>query len=316
MRELQCNPAAAATMQLEQLDDLIVRQIVDYEHRSHRGLNAIPAEVFEEKSRTYPVNVIPNISLLNELIGDTASVKLWRYGINFKGMKFQNAAATSAFLDAHQGEQERQRKKTARAGVIAIKIRFDSEDSSKIYVIGKIDGVYECVEFKNTWKIYSSNLTFRMHKQIQKFIKLHNLRHENEDDRLRARYLLAQRVDALLRVGTAKEKRGARQMLGERDLFTAAMEENALDAEFEKVSPKRAPKPPQKIPVTPPMASLDPTRFEPGAPPRNAAKARKTRALNTTARQQLRVPSEPLPTDTADDADDTILPSFLGRKER
>lgn len=312
MRLLQLKPASGAILTLKELEVLIVKAIVAYENRGHSQTKEIPSLRMRELLQDHPRRMLPDIRMIDELIGETAQCNLWTYGINLRGNRFQNAAATSMFRDSLLGPQLVQKRKRTKARSVQVTVRYDAEDCSRIIVVGQVDGKITSEEYTNIHANYAVGLSFRLDQEIRRFAKFKNMLFETEPQRLAARVALAEEVDALFAVGTPRQQRRAREVMSQRDRLEALDE---LDLHDDPPPIEQS-----QLDVTlidPPGNSPARAATQLGAPPRGLSKSKMTRARRKEMRAQLaRKRGEDQEVERHSLYLDTDLPSFLTRSKQ
>ncbi len=307
MRLLQLKPASGAVLTLKELEILVVKVISVYENRGHSQTKEIPSLRMRELLRDHPRRMLPDIRMIDELIGETAQCNLWTYGINLRGNRFQNSAATSMFRDGLMGPQLALKGKRTKAKSVQVTVRYDAEDCSRIVVVGQVNGKVTSEEYTNIHPDYAVSLSFRLDREIRQFAKFKNMLFETEPQRLAARVALAQEVDALFEVGTPGQQRRAREVMSQRDKL------EALELSGQHDDPQLTNQPqPEVTLIAPPGNSPTRAATQLGAPPRGVRKSKKTQARRKEMRAQLarKIGEEP-EASSPDFYRDTDLPSFL-----
>ena len=202
MRRLQLNPAVSATMSLSQITAATYTALVQYEQRWHRGIKAIPCEKLNDGYIKNGQPLFDDIRVLESHIGDTKEVRLWHYGIDFKGERFVNPNGTTEIRSAELGRQKAigKIKPSTRQQAVKVKIKFNPADCSVIHVHFKRGKHWDYVAFQNDEDEFCQGLSFKMSREIRVFAREQGYAFENEPQRIRARARYLQHIQSLFKL--------------------------------------------------------------------------------------------------------------------
>lgn len=173
-------PEDHAVISLTTLNQLMHHFIIDVYHQSrHRGLNRVPAAVWQELTTIYSPALPPDKSTLDVWLGYTEYRTPSNKGIELNGL-FYNSPAL-ATLRRTLGKRTE------------VKVKFDPSDLSVIYVADEKRGEFLAVPALN--QIYTQRLTLWQHAIIQKFAQRKWQGELDEEKLLEAQGILQRIVD-------------------------------------------------------------------------------------------------------------------------
>lgn len=278
MRKLQIDPQKTAQITLSHFLRLLHRYWIDYENRTHRGINEVPAVRLQRLLKKHKRPILADIAELESLIGDTANCKLRTDGIAFRGLQFKNRNATTEIRSVLVGEQHKS-KKNSKASV-DVMIKFNPDDASVIHVPFKRSGRWIYLPFYNDEHIFISGLSFSMEKKIRAFARQNNLAYETEAHRIDARLALIEDMELRSQLRGAGTKGIDRYLQAQKDRLIGDVvpSSNELSASHDENS---------KV-VEAPSALLPDTNVRGRGSRPGGKKATKTRAYNDNIRKQLK----------------------------
>lgn len=318
MRELQLNPAKCANLTMAALEKILITAIVDYQHSPHRPLYEVPAEKFQAGLRHSPRRLPSNIRLLDDLLQLRGTARLWRKGIEFRGLRYRNPAATTELLDASLGRQLSRGRSNPRNknNSITVDILYNPDDCSEISIIGNVDGRPSSYKFPSTFGNYTRNLSFSEHKAIISLLKKQGNDKKNEADLLSARGSIIEFMHALHLLNDKFRKAEGRQIIERHERQEAELRRNNQSQWEKRSEHRRTENRKEALIVDPPMGSGPVGAAEPPGAARGRAKAAKTKKANDAARATVqRLTKGPDPQPLLFD-DDEAMPSFLNRKAK
>lgn len=184
------NPKENAIISIDFLEESFHHWIIDiYQNSHHRGIDDVPARLWEVGIAKYPPAIPTSKTELDVLIGHVASRVISASGIEIFGLFYNDET-----LAAIRGELKTSKK---------VKIKFNPSDISIIYVYDKQNGRYLTVPC--TDQDYAKGLTLWQHTLIRKLARKRNNGEVNIIELCLAKEYLKERVK--LYCANVKEKR-------------------------------------------------------------------------------------------------------------
>ena len=153
LQSLGINPEKDAIFFLSELEALINKWVVDvYSRETHRTLNAAPAQVWQTRLKTDPIELCPDLAALNAACSKTVKRVLTRNGIELNNLTYRSEAVS----DLLGAVLPRSRKRNATAHGVQVKVKYHPDDLGQIYVW--VDGGNEYVELPCTTPAYAKGL--------------------------------------------------------------------------------------------------------------------------------------------------------------
>lgn len=191
-RKLGHDPDKAACVTVGELEALTNCAIAEYHIETHEGLqNRQPALVFEKSVARHGIDLILDLKAFQrELFDVRLAVQLSKSGVRMFGLRYQCARAVPVLLnDLVAVEPRRQRRAEATA---TVKVKFDPQDISVIYVWNRITKKY--VTLRCADETYADGMPLWFHQQIQEVARAEAEDFNTEKERLAAR---AKRIKAI-----------------------------------------------------------------------------------------------------------------------
>ncbi len=152
------DPMKNATIDMPTLQLIVHKWIIDvYNREPHKGLKSLPYLIWEKGTEIYPPSLPASVEDLRVMTGMTAERTITRSGIEFKGI-FYNDDNLNKFRRQNQADGK-------------VKIKYDPEDLSAIYVIDTLTKKIFSVAAVN--QKYTSGLTLWQHDVIKKHTREH-----------------------------------------------------------------------------------------------------------------------------------------------
>lgn len=192
-KDLELNPVAEATLSLEELEALIWEAINLYHFDLHSGLNAIPADLWEQQRKTYGIDVIADVRQLDKMAGAVERKRrVSRAGVQFLGLQYHDKDRTSELLSDFATVAPRLGSGHGARSYVT-KIKYNPANLCEIHVWNDKRSRYvtlPCVEPE-----YASGLSKRQHELIREFAAARNEAFSSKADRMRMRSALSRHIE-------------------------------------------------------------------------------------------------------------------------
>jgi putative transposase len=276
MRRLDLDPTKTAVIKMSSLIELLHRNWINYENRTHSGVDEAPAPRLRRFIKIHKRPMLADISMIDTLIANTARGTLGTDGIHFKGMHFQNRNATTEIRSIMVAEQGKT-KKNSKANV-KVQIKYNPDDASIIHVPFKKDGRWIYAKFFNRMDRFSSGLSFSLEARIRRFSKDKNLAYENEEHRIQARAAYVELVELLSQLKGAAGREVEKKILAQLPRLKGELYHDYPEANLDDQDVKF---------VEPPFAESSLTDVRGRGIQRGKAKAVATAKHNKKVRQKI-----------------------------
>lgn len=193
MRDLEINPSKEACVSLETLEELIYQFLVEvYQYETHRGIEAQPLDRWQKLTQEYGIDVIDDLTVVDEACGYARHAVLTRKGIQVEGLAFHDPAITGHLLADLLPISERGHRHKARNSV-NVKIKLDPSDISRIHVWNKESRQYQ--ELPNTHQTYSAGTSLWLHRYLKKMAIQDQQAFRSDEDQARAKDRLLTNIE-------------------------------------------------------------------------------------------------------------------------
>jgi putative transposase len=185
LREQDVDPRKQACMTIESLEKLVLQFILEvYQYRPHRGIDDIPMKRWEELTKIHGIEMIDDLSRIDDACGYVKNANLTRDGIKTDGLKFHDSEIVTQLLAdlLPSVPRERRRKPT---NSVPVKIKIDPGNISEIRVWNSCTNSYQALP--NVHKDYSNGMSLWFHKVLKNNAKQNQEAFVSESDRLKAR---------------------------------------------------------------------------------------------------------------------------------
>jgi len=150
------DPVKNAVISYNELLKIVHIFIVDiYQQTRHRGINMIPALIWEKSAKEYPPSVPDNINELNVILGRVDYRTISAKGVEFEGILYNSSELIRLRTRPHTGEK--------------IKIKYDPSNLNYIYVFD--EEVKGFITVSSTNPQYTSDLSIWQHKVCKRFCR-------------------------------------------------------------------------------------------------------------------------------------------------
>lgn len=213
LEALGINPEKDAIFFLSELEALINKWIVDvYARETHRTLNAAPAQVWQTRRKTDPIELCPDLAALNAACSKVVKRVLTRGGIELSNLTYRSDAVSGLLQDL----LPRSKKRNVSSHGIEVKVKYHPDDLGHIYVWNEVKGEY--VQLPCTKLTYAQGLGEYHHSKIRDWAKETNREFASEADMCRARVQLYELMDTIVAERVRDRKRLQRLRHPERHL--------------------------------------------------------------------------------------------------
>ena len=203
LKEYGIDPAEQAILTLSQIEEFICQLVIEvYGREFHRGIKAIPEEVWRRDAKRYRVDYHPDLRALDNAFGKLGGErKLTKNGIQFKELTYRSEDVR-LLLDELL---PRERKRGMAKGTVTVKFKYWPEDISRIVVWNHVRNCY--VNLPCTDTEYAKGLSEHHHDAIRKHAQEQGLAFSSERERCAARAHLNERVASLITNVTIGQRR-------------------------------------------------------------------------------------------------------------
>ncbi|RAV76136.1 hypothetical protein DBT54_09985, partial [Aerococcus loyolae] len=168
-RGFEFDPAKMACVTIDKLQELVRQFIVEvYQMEPHDGTDKIPLQHWTTLANKHGIETITDLRVINEACGYALNAVLTRQGIQCRGLRFHEAAATTALLRDMLPLAPRGRRRVA-ANRVPVKIKFDPSDISVIHVWNAKDRSY--VRLPNVQKEYGTGTSLWLHQTLTEWTR-------------------------------------------------------------------------------------------------------------------------------------------------
>lgn len=203
-KDLELNPVAEATLSLAELEALLWEAINLYHFDVHKGLNAIPADLWEQQRKKYGIDVIADVRQLEKMAGAVErNRRVSRAGVQFLGLQYHDKDRTSELLNDFATVAPRSGSGRGARSYVT-KIKYNPANLSEIHVWNDRRNRYvtlPCVDSE-----YAAGLSKKQHELIGEFAAQHNEAFSSKADRLRMRAELSRRIEQTFDGKVAKNR--------------------------------------------------------------------------------------------------------------
>lgn len=214
LQSLGIDPEKDAVFFLSELEALVNKWIVDvYARETHRTLNAAPAQVWQTRRKTDPIELCPDLAALNAACSKTVKRVLTRGGIELNNLTYRSEAVSDLLQDL----SPRSKKRNTSAHGVEVKVKYHSDDLSHVYVWNQTKGNY--VQLPCTKLEYAQGLSEYHHSKIREWTKATNRAFASETEMCRARVELYEIVETIVADRVRDRKRLQRLRHPERQLL-------------------------------------------------------------------------------------------------
>lgn len=213
LQALGIDPEKDAIFFLSELEALINKWVVDvYARETHRTLNAAPAQVWQTRRKSDPIELCPDLAALNAACSKVVKRVLTRGGIELNNLTYCSDAVFGLLEDL----LPRSRKRNASAHGVPVKVKYHPDDLAHLYVWNQVKGEY--VQLPCTKPAYAEGLGEYHHSKIRDWARETNREFASETQMCRARVELYELMDNIVAEKVRDRKRLQRLRHPERQL--------------------------------------------------------------------------------------------------
>lgn len=166
------------------IDHITCWIILEYNTVKHEGIGDVPARLWEEGVKKFPVGLPPRIEELDVLLAYTVQRSLTNKGIEWQNLFYRSEALHEMYLRADKPD--------------LVKVKIDEDDLSTIRVQDWRSGQYLSVPVQAKEAEYAAGLTLHEHRAIQAHRRRIAWEYERRPEFLEARALFRKRVMGLI----------------------------------------------------------------------------------------------------------------------
>lgn len=193
MRALGIDPSKDAVITLEELNELVEEAINLYHYQIHAGLNAQPIRIWMEQAQKYGVDVIDDVSRLDQMVGITKyPCTLSRNGVVVNGLRYRHHERVTELLDA-MAPATPKRLRPKGSSTARVKVKFNPANLGEIHVFNERSKGY--VTLPADQQAYANGLSLWQHNQLLKWAERANMAFGSEAERLAARLALRRSIE-------------------------------------------------------------------------------------------------------------------------
>lgn len=213
LQSLGIDPEKDAIFFLSELEALVNKWIVDvYARETHRTLNAAPAQVWQTRRKTDPIELCPDLSALNASCSKVVKRVLTRGGIELNNLTYRSEDVSELLQDL----VPRSRKRNTSSHGILVKVKYQPDDLGHIYVWNEAKGGY--VRLPCTKPEYAKGLSEHHHGKLREWARETNRAFSTQAEMCRARVELYDLMDTIAADRVRDRKRLQRLRHPERQL--------------------------------------------------------------------------------------------------
>jgi putative transposase len=203
LRAFGIDPEKTAVLFLSDAVKLIHRWIVTvYSREVHSSLGVAPAKAWMDRAKTDIIELCPNLEELSRACARTATGVLTREGIKLHGLTYRSSELAIIREAAAQCSAERAK---SQQGSVRVKLSWDPEDISKIYVWNPKTGT--SLEVPCTRPNYTRGLSKYMHDRLEQIRKAENKEFQSEAEMCANRVALARELEDICERRVVDRKR-------------------------------------------------------------------------------------------------------------
>lgn len=224
LQSLGIDPEKDAIFFLSELEAAINKWVVDiYARETHRALNAAPAQVWQTRRKTDPIELCPDLSTLNASCSKVVKRVLTRSGIELNNLTYRSEAVSELLQDL----VPRSRTRNTSSHGVAVKVKYHPADLGQIYVWNEEKGAY--VRLPCTKPDYANGLSEHYHGKLREWAKETNRAFSTDFEMCRARVELYELMDTIAADRVRDRKRLQRLRHPERQLLADRVQMRNVD---------------------------------------------------------------------------------------
>ena len=213
LQSLGIDPEKDAIFFLSELEALVNKWIVDvYARETHRTLNAAPAQVWQTRRKTDPIELCPDLSALNASCSKVVKRVLTRGGIELNNLTYRSNDVSELLQDL----VPRSRKRNTSSHGVLVKVKYQPDDLGHIYVWNEARGDY--ARLPCTKPDYAERISEHHHGKLREWARETNRAFTTEAEMCRARVELYDLMDTIAVDRVRDRKRLQRLRYPERQL--------------------------------------------------------------------------------------------------
>jgi putative transposase len=183
LEKLGIDPERDAVLLLSELDAAIHKWIVDvYVREDHRELDGPPALAWETRRKTDPIELCPDLAAVNATCSKIVTRVLDREGIDLHKLTYRSEKEVSGLLS---DLLPRAPKRNATPGSVEVKVKYNPEDLSQVYVWNSQRSEY--IALRCTKPDYARGLGEHLHAKLRAWARETKRAFSSEVEMCRAR---------------------------------------------------------------------------------------------------------------------------------
>jgi putative transposase len=224
LQSLGIDPERDAIFLLSELEALVTKWIVDvYARETHRTLNAAPAQVWQMRRKTDPIELCPDLSALNATCSKIVKRVLTRGGIELNNLTYCSDDVSELLQDL----VPRSRKRNTSSHGISVKVKYQPNDLGHVHVWNEAKGDY--ARLPCTKPDYAEGLSEHHHSKIREWSRETNRAFSSQSEMCRARVELYDLMDTIAADRVRDRKRIQRLRHPERQLVADRVRLRGVD---------------------------------------------------------------------------------------
>ena len=204
LREFGIDPEKTAVLFLSDAIELIHHWIITvYSREVHSTLGVPPVKAWMDRSATDIIELCPNLEELDRACARTKIVALTREGIKLFGNLVYRCPELATIREA--AAQVSPAKAKSRQGSVKVKVTYNAEDISKVYVWNPKTG--KSLEVPCVFPTYTRGLSEHLHLRLREFQNADNESFQSEAQMCANRVALARRMEEICETRVLDRKR-------------------------------------------------------------------------------------------------------------
>lgn len=193
LREMGYDPSKDAVLTLEELEELLHEAIAVYHVSHHTGVDAPPAQLWQQDMEAHGISVIGDERLLDKALGAVMPCRVTTSGVALFGLRYHDEDKVGALLEELIAFEpiRGQRKGSA---VVTVKVKYNPANLAEIHVWNRRRNTYVTLPCED--ERYAAGMSFWHHRKLQEWAKNRGLAFNTGVERLVARANLIERIEA------------------------------------------------------------------------------------------------------------------------
>jgi putative transposase len=193
LREMGYDPSKDAVLTIEQLESLIHEAVATYHVSRHKGIRAVPAQLWQQDMKAHGIDVIGDDRALEKMMGAIKyPCRVTRSGVSLFGLQFHHETRVSGLLEDLAG-LEPKRGQAIGSAIVTVKVKYNPANLAEIHVWNRRRKAYvtlPCLDER-----YAAGMSLWHHRKVQEWARLKGSAFNTETQRILARAQLIDRIE-------------------------------------------------------------------------------------------------------------------------